>query len=84
VLLAQTQRHFIPKQNIQFTKYNNDSAVNNFTWPETIAVFLVDQCLTPLYKYPTQMNSLKVAPQPTISPNQSSRILVPTLAHYSQ
>jgi len=45
---------------------------------------LVGQCPTPLYKYAAQMSSLNVAPQPTVSPNQISRTLVPTPAHYSQ
>jgi len=38
VHLAQTQKYFIHKHNTQFRNYNNDSAVNSYTWPETSAV----------------------------------------------
>jgi nuclear pore complex protein Nup62 len=39
VPLAHTQRYFIHEHNTKFTKYNNDSPVNSYTWPETSTVF---------------------------------------------
>jgi hypothetical protein len=59
VHLAQTQRYFIHKHHTQFTKYNNDFAVNKFTWTITSAVILVGQCLTPTLQIPSPNEQLK-------------------------